>query len=408
MESHSIVCKKYGIEPISNFIGKDKTVFLRVDFNVPVDINHSIADDFRVKSSIQTIEFLLERNAKIIIVSHFGDPTTQSDKTNLSFTNIINKISKILNCGIQLIKSEDLNEIGNAVDNFRSAKKSGDRKLLMLDNIRFFPEEISNSEDFAGKMLGALKIDTYVNDAFPVCHRNHMSVVAIPKNIKEKYAGFSLLHELAMIEKIIGNAFRSRSIITAIIGGKKVKTKTSLLQNLAKKVQNIVIVGGMANTFLKALGYDVGKSFYEPEMLGVASQIMKESTVLLPSDVICKSVNDDVKICSINDEIDGEICDIGPKTNKLIDQVIAQSDFVIWNGPAGIFEDKRFSDGTNKIAESLANNKCITIVGGGDTASAINKTGIRSKIDHISNGGGAFIGLLEDDILPGIEALNIN
>jgi 3-phosphoglycerate kinase len=406
VESHSIVCKKYGITSISNFIGQDKTVFLRVDFNVPVDINHSIADDFRIKSSIQTIEFLLEQNATVIIVSHFGDPVTPSDKINLSFSNIIDEISRILNCEIQLIRSQNLTEVASAVENFKSIKKCGDRQLLMLDNIRFFPEEISNSEDFAHKILETLKIDAYINDAFPVCHRRHMSVVAIPKIIKEKYAGFSLLHELSMIEQIIGHAFRSQSIITAIIGGKKVKTKISLLQNLAKKVQNIIIVGGMANTFLKALGYNIGNSFYEHEMLDIASQIMRQSKVLLPSDVICKSLNNEIKICAINEDIDGEICDIGPETNKLIDRVISQSEFVIWNGPAGIFEDKRFAEGTKRIAQSLASNKCATIVGGGDTVSAIDSN-MRLKIDHISNGGGAFITLLEGDILPGISALNI-
>jgi phosphoglycerate kinase len=238
-----------------------------------------------------------------------------------------------------------------------------------------------------------------------VCHRNHASVVAIPNIIKEKYAGFSLIYELAMIEKTIGNAFQSNSIITLIIGGKKVSSKTSLLQNLAKKVQNIVIVGGMANTFMKASGKNIGTSFYEPEMLSMASQIMQSFKVLLPYDVVCKNINNEIKIYSTQDNFDGDICDIGPETNKLIDKVVSESDFVIWNGPAGIFEDKRFAEGTNKIAESLANNNCISIVGGGDTAAAINKNDIKAKIDHISNGGGAFISLLEDDILPGIESL---
>lgn len=396
----SDVCKKYRIQPVSDFNSTDKTVFLRVDFNVPIDENFSIVDDSRVRAAARTIEHLLENKSKIIVVSHLGDP--KQDIAGTSFRKIIKQLEEILKCKIHLAPKGSLDEISHDFEGFNPISK----EIFMLDNIRSFSDEKANSKDFGADLIKKLKIDVYVNDAFPVCHRSHASVVAIPELLSEKYAGFALVDELKALEKNLGNLNNS-SVVTAIIGGKKVSTKILLLESLAQRIKNIVIVGGMANTFLKASDIDVGNSFYEPEMLPVAAKIMKQCNVLTPADVICKTNSDAVKEIIVGSPIEGSICDIGPKTNHLIDQIIRQSDVVVWNGPAGIYEDKRFVKGSESIAKSLAESTCVSIIGGGDTAAVINQMDLKNKIDHISNGGGAFIAWLEGSPMPGIESLQI-
>ena len=386
------ICKKYGIRPVSN-IGsiEDKVVIVRVDFNVPLDLNGRITDSFRVKNSIDTIYFLLERGAKVVLMSHLGDPKSVDEA--MSFGSIIDQLEEALGCKIQLSAGKALDEIGKEFSQFTVER--GVRQVFLLDNIRCFPGEKSNDHAFVNEVIRQLKVDYYVNDAFSVCHRKHGSVVGIPSLVEESFAGLSLVTELDKLEGVIGDSFNSDKIVTAIIGGKKVETKLLLLKSLAKKVKNLVIVGGMANTFLKARGVDIGKSFYEPEMLDAA---LKIDNVILPVDFVDQDGN-------ITCELTGDRAayDIGPESLKLIDSIISKSDVVIWNGPAGVYEDERFVAGSNGIASSIAKHKVKSLVGGGDTVSVVNKLGV--KVDHISTGGGAFISWLEDENLPGINSL---
>lgn len=389
------ICEKYNIQSLIEVKNlEDKVVLLRVDFNVPINEKGTIIDDSRIRSVIETINFLLERGAKIIIVSHLGDPN--GIDTRFSFSCIISQIENILGCNIQLITDNDINAIGNEVAKFKIEKNN--QQVLMLDNIRFFEGEKSNNIIFAREFITKLKIDIYVNDAFSVSHREQASLVAVPSLINEKFAGFAMIKELEMLELTLGNAFQSNKKITAIIGGKKVKSKIILLKHLIEKVNNLVIVGGMANTFLKSRNIDIGNSFYEPEMIGIASEI---NNIILPVDFIDEN-------CHVTEILkDRSACDIGPKSLKYIDTIIGKSDLVIWNGPAGVYEDERFIHGSNEIVKSIIKHKVQAIVGGGDTIAVINKLDITSNI-HISSGGGAFIAWLENPNLPGIRSISDN
>ncbi len=390
MFDYSEICKKYKIKSLIDLIGKE-TVFLRVDFNVPIDKNGKIVDDLRIRGSRDTIELLLKQELDIILVSHLGDPKSGfSDE--FSFKRVQKQIERILGSNITLSIGKNLDEIATELEKFRFRKEK--RQLFMIDNIRFFHDEKLNNLEFAKDLIKKLKIDHYINDAFSVSHRKHASVVAIPSMMVSKFAGFSLLYELYMLDSILADAFHPGKIITAILGGKKVETKMLLLRNLANRVDNLVIVGGMANTFLKARGVDIGNSFYETEMLDIANEI---ENVVLPIDFI------DEKCNVVTQLKDKKICDVGPLSLDLIADIISQSDVVVWNGPAGICEDDRFAQGTNKIAKSIAKHSIKSVIGGGDTAAVIRQLNL--KIDHISSGGGAFIVWLENKNLIGIDSI---
>ena len=387
------ICDQYHIQSISELNTISNKVFLvRVDFNIPIDNDGIILDSFRIKNSIPTIDFLLKKNAIVILVSHLGDPKSSQDK--LSFSPLIDQIERILDCKVLLLKG-DITELGNDMNQYKIDIDS--RTIFMLDNIRYFQGEKNNDYIFANELIKQLKVDYYVNDAFSVSHREHASIIAIPSIVEKKFAGLSLLHELDMLESTLGNAFKNHTKITAIIGGKKVATKLLLLQSLAKKVDNLVIVGGMANTFLKAQGVDIGQSFYEPDML---EQSLEIKNYILPIDF----VNQDCEITT-NITKNMSIYDIGPQSVKLIDTIISQSDLVLWNGPAGVYEDERFASGSISIAHSIVQHQVKAIIGGGDTAAIINQLNITKNI-YISTGGGAFISWLENNNLPGVVAIS--
>lgn len=387
-------CEKYHIHSIAEIdIVSDKICLIRVDFNVPLSNNSTILDNFRIKNSIPTIDFLLENNGIVLLISHLGDP--KSVKDSLSFSPLIEQIEVILNCQIHLLVGQNLQDIGLQLDKGKVSR--GKRTVFMLDNIRHFTEEKNNDYTFANELIKQLQINCYVNDAFSVSHREHTSVVAIPSIIEKKFAGLSLVHELEMLELTLGNRFKTKSKITAIIGGKKVATKLLLLNSLAKKVQNLVIVGGMANTMLKARGIDIGKSFYEPHMLANALEI---NHCILPIDFINQKCD---VVTNVNENM--SIYDIGPQSINLIDSIISTSDLVLWNGPAGVYEDERFAVGSIAIAQSINKYKVKAIIGGGDTVAVINRLNIIDNI-YISTGGGAFIAWLENENLPGIMALS--
>lgn len=386
------VYQQYGVVPIVNLSRNDitfKTALVRVDFNVPMQ-NNDIIETIRISSAKQTIHYLLENGAGVLLISHLGEPSLQKEE-DFSFAKIMNSINQIIECEVYLLKGKTLKEVQSEL-----ALEKDNHRVFLLDNIRFFEGEKINDINFAHDLINALKPDLYVNDAFSVSHREHASMVAVPQLMKQKYIGFTLMHELHMLESLF--LHKNNEIITAIIGGKKVASKIKVLQNL--NVNNLIIVGGMANTFLKAKGLNIGNSFYEENMLEIARKIMNQHNVILPIDFVCE----DYSIKNADSIMNHSICDIGQGTMHNIENIISKSDIILWNGPAGIYENERFCNGSNHIANAIAKHGKISIVGGGDTVAILNKLNLQSKITHVSNGGGAFIAWLENKYLPGIKA----
>lgn len=397
VEKYSAVCEKYKIKPVHHIFQQEtskKTVLVRVDFNVPVNKQACIIDDLRIRSAAETINLLLAKNATVVLASHFQDPQDNFDRDIFSFSRILAPISQILNCDVYLSKGATLAQIGTELNDFRLGENS--RKVFLMDNIRFFPEERHNDVSFAQELIKNLSVDSYVNDAFSVSHRKHASIVAVPQSVENTFAGISLLKELYMLEETLGQAWASEKNVTAIFGGKKIATKMPLLKKLGIKVSNIIIIGGMANTFLKARGLNIGRSFYEPEMLETA----KGLDAILPVDFVDQSGQ---IVAHLSD--DSNCCDIGPATVAVIDKIISQSDLVIWNGPAGICEDQRFAVGTESIAASIAKHEVKTVLGGGETAAVVNR--LKLEVAHISSGGGAFLAWLENPHLEGIKSIKV-
>jgi phosphoglycerate kinase len=381
---------------------KGKRVFLRVDFNVPMDKAGNVTSDKRVRASIPSINYALERGAKLIIASHLGRPKGKRvDEMSLR------PVTKILSGLLQkeVIFLDDC--VGPAVEQAVGKMKEGD--IILLENLRFYPGEDKNDAEFA-KQLAAL-CDIYIDDAFAVSHRAAASNSAITEFVPVCAAGFLLKNEVEYFQKAMVNPAKP---LAAIIGGAKVSDKISLLENLIEKVDKIIIGGGMAFTFLRAAGYETGKSLCEEDMLDLARKIVekagqKKVQFLLPVDaVIAQSATADaeVKVCSVK-EIPKEWIglDIGPATISLFSEALREVKTIIWNGPLGMFELPPFSTGTFAIASAVANSGALSIIGGGDTDTAIKKAGLSAKMSYISTGGGAFLEWLEGKTLPGIAAL---
>lgn len=372
---------------------KDKTVLLRVDFNVSLNPNFTIADDARIKQSLPTINALLKNRNKIIIISHLGRPKGIDKKYSLAI--VVNKLKEYFpNLDIALY--EDIEKI-----------KTAKEPLIVLENIRFFPKEKDYSTIFAKKL--ASLADVYVNDAFGVCHRSDTSVIGPPKFIPS-YGGLLLKKELSAISQAIENP---KKPVVAIIGGAKVSTKIGLLNKLVKLVDYLIIGGGLANTFICAQGHEVGTSFCEYESVQMARKLLSLSkknraVIELPVDAIVADKDyKNVLTLKINEITPGKsIFDIGPETQACFGNIIANAKTVIWNGPVGYFENPAFRNGTDFIYYAITeNNKATSIVGGGDTLAAISKKEYLNKITHISTGGGAMLEFIEKGTLPGIEAL---
>lgn len=373
---------------------KDKTVLLRVDFNVSLNQDYTISNDARIRQSLPTINYLLKNKNRLVIISHLGRPKAIDDKYSLKV--VVDKLKEYLpNVDISLAKD---------VEEVRTKKE----KIVFLENIRFFPKEKDFSTIFA-KQLSSLG-DVYVNDAFGVCHRSDTSVIGPPIFIPS-YGGLLLKKELAMISQITHNP---KKPIVAIIGGAKVSTKVGLINKLMKIVDYLIIGGGLANTFVNAQGYEIGTSFCEYEAVQQARKLLSlakkgRAFILLPVDaIVAKTKNDKEhetkKINNISSE--ESIFDIGPETKAQIGSILAKAKTIIWNGPVGYFENPAFKEGTDFIYYSIAqNHEAISIVGGGDTLAAISKKEYLDKITHISTGGGAMLELIEKGTLPGIEAL---
>ncbi|KIM04479.1 MAG: phosphoglycerate kinase [Sulfurovum sp. FS06-10] len=380
---------------------KDKRVLIRVDFNVPMDSHHIITDDIRIKEALHTINYCIDHQAKsIVLVTHLGRPDGEVDE-NFSLKHIIKRIERLLNKKVTFI--EDFIHHKNRI------LESDECEVFLLENIRFFKGETKNDETLS-KELGSL-CDVFVNDAFGTSHRAHSSTVGITKYVKTNVAGFLLKREIDAFAKAL---FKPVAPVALVVGGAKVSSKITLLNNIIPKVNKIIIGGAMSNTFLKALGNDMQNSLVEDDYLEEALKILKNAktakvNIYLPVDVV---ITDDIhhpidtKIVPIQDILKNfTAVDIGPATVKLFEEAIGMSNTIVWNGPMGIFEIDRFSKGTYRIAHAIADTYAYSIVGGGDTASAADKAGEKENISFISTGGGASLELLEGKILPGFENL---
>jgi phosphoglycerate kinase len=384
---------------------KNKKVFIRVDYNVPMDSSGTITDDIRIRESLPTLNYVLEKGGAIILSSHLGRPKGKPEQ-KYSLLPVAKRLSELLKR--EVIFANDC--IGEEAQAKAKSLKPG--QVLMLENLRFYAEEEKNDDTFAQKLAGLA--DCYINDAFAVSHRAHASVAAITRHAKECAAGFLMKKEITYFEKAMKEPARP---LIAIVGGAKVSGKLEVLENLMKKVDSILIGGGMAFTFLKAQGLEVGKSLVEDDLIPIAKRIMdlakeKGIKILLPVDcVIADKMEASAQIRTVNiKEIPKDYLglDIGEKTVVLFGEVIKDAKTIIWNGPMGVFEMKPFSQGTSAIIERIAKSPAVSIVGGGDTDTAVHQAGKEKEITFISTGGGAFLELLEGKELPGIKALERN
>jgi len=374
----------------------------RFDFNVPLDSNLTITDDTRIRAILPTLNHALDENAKIIITSHLGRPKGKP-VPQLSLAPVAKRLSRLLDKQVSM--AGDC--IGPDVKKLVEAMKPGD--VILLENLRFHPEEEKNDESFARELAGFA--DVYIDDAFGNAHRSHASNVGITRFVKKCAAGFLIKKELNYLIRAVDRPARP---FVAIIGGSKVSGKLEALVNLIEKVDKVIIGGGMAFTFLKALGYGVGQSIVEDDLIDKALQVMdtarKQGVKLyLPVDcVVAESMSADAenKIVPVQ-EMNGSWMglDIGPATITLFTEVLSNAKTIVWNGPMGVFEIDAFSRGTTAMVHSVANSYALTIVGGGDTDVAVHKTGESDKITFISTGGGASLELLEGKVLPAIQAL---
>lgn len=385
---------------------KGKRVLVRVDFNVPLDENLIITDDTRIVESLPTIKKIISAGGKAILMSHLGRPKG-GPNPKYSLKPTAKRLSELLGKEVKL--APDC--IGDEVKAMVSQMKDGD--VLILENVRFHPEEEKNDPEFA-KQLAELG-DVYINDAFGSAHRAHASTEGVTKFIKVCAAGYLMQKELEYLGTAVSNPKRP---YVAILGGAKISGKIDVINNLLDKVDTLIIGGGMAFTFFKAQGKEIGKSLLEEEKIELAKEVLqkvKNSGVkfLLPVDVVVASeFNNDspaevVSVDSIPSDKMG--LDIGPETIKLFKEEILKAKTVVWNGPMGVFEFDNFAKGTFAIAEALAevtSKGVVTVVGGGDSAAAIAKAGLKDKVSHVSTGGGASLEFLEGKILPGVAALN--
>lgn len=390
---------------IDNLDLKGKKVLMRVDFNVPLDENQNITDDTRIRASLPSILKVINDGGRLILMSHLGRPKGKPNP-KYSLKPVAERLSQLI--GREVKFAPDC--VGDEVKKMAYELKDGE--VLLLENLRFHEEEEKNDPEFAKKLaeLG----DLYINDAFGSAHRAHASTEGVTKYFKENAAGYLMQKELEYLSKAVGNPERT---YTAILGGAKISGKIDVIQNLMNKVDNLLIGGGMAFTFFKAMGLEIGKSLLEEDRIEMAKEILqkaKEQSVnlVLPVDVvIADTFSNDAKteIVDINSiKPDWQGLDIGPKTVELFKSYIEKSKTVVWNGPMGVFEFDNFAKGTFEIAKALAEatqKGVITIVGGGDSAAAIAKAGLEDKVSHVSTGGGASLEFLEGKELPGVVAL---
>jgi phosphoglycerate kinase len=381
---------------------KNKRLFIRVDFNVPLDENLNITDDTRIRSALPTINYAIDAGAKIILASHLGRPKGKPDP-KASLLPVAKRLQRLLDREVLFLHDC----VGLDTEKSVNGMKAGD--VILLENLRFYPGEEKNDDEFA-KALARL-CDYYVNDAFGTAHRAHASTAGITKFVSKAVAGFLLKKEVDYLEGVVASPVRP---FVAVLGGAKVSGKIGVIENLEDKVDKVIIGGGMAFTFLKAMGYEVGDSMVEPEMIEVSERIMKKAKeravkFYLPVDcVIAQNMEPgaETKIVTSQEVPKGwRALDIGPASVKLFSEALSNAKTIIWNGPMGVFEMDAYSRGTFAIAHAVADSYALSIVGGGDTDVAVHKAGESENMSFISTGGGASLQLLEGKELPGIASL---
>ncbi len=370
-----------------------KRVLVRVGFDVPLK-NGKVADDRRLKAALPTINLLRKKKAKIILISHLGRPNGVVVE-DLRLAPVAKSLSKLLKYPV--LYEPDC--IGSDVE--ERAREMHDGDVLLLENLRFYPEEEANDNGFAQKLSAVA--DLYVNDAFSVSHRAHASVSAITQFLPS-YAGISLESEVKMLSSLLKNPKRP---FIAIMGGAKVSDKIGVIESLLKKVDSILLGGAMMFTFYKALGYEIGKSRFEPDKVALARSLLKKGRkkIILPIDVVL----DSRKAVSAHKMPKSAVgLDIGPETQIIYAEIIREGKTIFWNGPMGMFEKKPFDKGTMAVAKAMAKSKGVTVVGGGDSVAAVEKAKLPDKFTHVSTGGGAALEFLEGKKLPGLAALDEN
>ena len=375
-----------------------KRVLVRADFNVPLDDAREITDDTRIRAALPTIVYLCDKGAKVILCSHLGRPKGKV-VDELRLTPVAKRLSQLLDTTVT--KTDDC--IGSQAESVVAAMQSGD--VVLLENLRFHAEETANDTDFARQLAGLAEV--YVNDAFGTAHRAHASTAGVAQFLPA-VAGFLMERELTFLGGALANPARP---FVAILGGAKVSDKIGVIENLLPQVDKLIVGGGMANTFLKAQGLNVGDSLVEDDKLDLAKELLQSagSKLLLPTDVVIAdafAADAEQQTVSVRSVPAGwRILDVGPESIEAFKEVLSSAKTVVWNGPMGVFEFSRFARGTIAIAEALAQTDATTIIGGGDSAAAVQQAGLADAMTHISTGGGASLELLEGKVLPGVDAL---
>jgi phosphoglycerate kinase len=376
---------------------KNKRVLVRVDFNVPLD-NGKVTDDTRIIASLPTIKYLVEQGAKVILCSHLGRPKGKDQK--LSLRPVATRLQELLGRPVTFVGDC----FGQPVERVVEAMNAGD--VVLLENVRFYAEEEKNDPEFAKKL--AAFGDVYVNDAFGSAHRAHASTEGVTRYLPG-VAGFLMEKELNYLGTALANPAKP---FVAILGGAKVSDKIKVIENLLPKVDSLLVGGGMANTFLAAQGLNMGQSLVEVDKLDVAKALMAKggAKIVLPVDAVIADKFDAAaqsKIVPVDKlPSDWRMLDVGPKTLDLFEKILSGAKTVVWNGPLGVFEFPPFAKGTVEIAKRLAQSNATTIIGGGDSAAAVEQAGVANKMTHISTGGGASLEFLEGRVLPGVAALH--
>jgi phosphoglycerate kinase len=390
------------VKSLENLDVKGRRVFLRVDFNVPLDENGVVRDDTRIRASLPTITFLLDKGAKLVVASHLGRPKGIVNP-KMSLKPASARLADLIPNTV--VQAADV--IGE--DAARGKKNLGAGEVLVLENLRFHKEETADDPDFARRL--AEDIDIYINDAFGACHRAHASVKALAECVSEKAAGFLLHKEVEYLRKV---ALSPEKPYVAVLGGAKVSDKIPVLEKIVTRADRILVGGAMAYTFFKALGRDVGRSLVEDEQKDIALDILRKAEnhradFRLPEDhVLSTSIDGSGETRIVEGfPFPGDMMgvDIGPRTSAAYAEVLAKAKTIFWNGPMGVFETEAFSRGTTAVAEAVAASPALSIVGGGDSVAAVHKAGVADRISHISTGGGASLEFLAYETLPGIEAL---
>lgn len=393
---------KFNKKSIEDIDVKGKKVLVRCDFNVPLNDKGEITSETRIISSLPTIKYLIDNGAKVILCSHLGRPKGEW-KSEYSLAVVAKRLSELLGKEVKMAKDV----IGESAKELSSSLNDGD--VMLLENVRFHKEETKNDEEFS-KALASLA-EIFVNDAFGTAHRAHSSTTGVASYLPA-VCGYLIKKEIDVMGKALENPERP---FVAILGGAKVSDKIGVINNLLDKVDTLIVGGGMAYTFIKAQGMEIGKSLCEEDKLPLANELLEKArtkgvTLLLPIDTLVgKEFSESTEPILVEvDKIPADCLglDIGPKTIKLFEDVIKEAKTVVWNGPMGVFEWQNFAGGTKAVAKALADSNCVSIIGGGDSAAAAESLGFADKITHISTGGGASLEFLEGIDLPGISALN--